>query len=69
LQAEFNFIKRDMPKLENNTTLFAQNLFIILRSKLQQEILREINNKIENRQRIFTLAQRYEEQHKQQRKN
>jgi hypothetical protein len=37
-----------MPELENNYTLFAQNLFIILRFKLQQEILREINDKIEN---------------------
>jgi hypothetical protein len=35
--------------------LLAQNLFIIFHSKLQQEILREINDKIKNRQRILTL--------------
>jgi hypothetical protein len=31
--------------------------------------LREINDKIKNYQRILTLVQRYEEQHKQQKKN
>jgi hypothetical protein len=34
LQTEFNFIERDISKLENNFTLFAQNLFIIFRFKL-----------------------------------
>jgi hypothetical protein len=53
-----------MPELENNSTLFTQNLFTILRSELQQKILRETNGKIKNRQRIFILAQRYEEQYK-----
>jgi hypothetical protein len=63
LQIKFNFIERDILELENNLILLAQNLFIIFRFKLQQEILREINDKIKNRQRILILAQRYEEQH------
>jgi hypothetical protein len=58
-----------MLKLENNSTLFEQNLFTVFRSELQQEILREIDGKIENYQRILTLVQRYEKQYKQQKKN
>jgi hypothetical protein len=69
LQTKFYFIKRNISELENNSTLFAQNLFIVFRSELQQKILRQINYKIKNRQYILTLVQRYEEQHKQQKKN
>jgi hypothetical protein len=35
LQTEFNFIERDIPKLENNSMLFAQNLFTVFRFELQ----------------------------------
>src|SRR6266498_4772698 len=67
LRYTIKLLKKDI--LKQSKELKAQSFFTTLRPGLQKEVLRELRGNITTRQEIVTVAQRYKEQFRDQKKS